>query len=178
MARPRQPVKLLEFKGKKHLTKEEIRQREADEVKPVPKGIKPPAYLSESQKKLFRKLAKQLSKLEIMGETDNDALARLVIAQERFGMPECVCSAIRWHTTGRPNMTRLEKIIYLADMLEPNRDFPGVDELRALAFEDLDAAMAKALESSVKSLRRREMNVYKDTLEAYRWYSRISEQEE
>ena len=84
MARPRQPVKLLEFKGKKHLTKEEIRQREADEVKPVPKGIKPPAYLSESQKKVFRKLAKQLSKLEIMGETDNDALARLVIAQERF----------------------------------------------------------------------------------------------
>ena len=84
MARPREPVKLLEFKGRKHLTKEEIRQREADEVKPVPKGIKPPAYLSESQKKLFRKLAKQLSKLEIMGETDNDALARLVIAQERF----------------------------------------------------------------------------------------------
>ena len=84
MARPREPVKLLEFKGKKHLTKEEIRQREADEVKPVPKGIKPPAYLSESQKKVFRKLAKQLSKLEIMGETDNDALARLVIAQERF----------------------------------------------------------------------------------------------
>lgn len=84
MARPREAVKLLEFKGKKHLTKEEIRQREADEVKPVPKGIKPPAYLSESQKKVFRKLAKQLSKLEIMGETDNDALARLVIAQERF----------------------------------------------------------------------------------------------
>ena len=84
MARPRQPIKLLEIKGKKHLTKEEIRQREADEVKPVPKGIKPPAYLSETQKKLFRKLAKQLSKLEIMGETDNDALARLVIAQERF----------------------------------------------------------------------------------------------
>ena len=84
MARPRQPIKLLEIKGKKHLTKEEIRQREADEVKPVPKGIKPPAYLSESQKKVFRKLAKQLSKLEIMGETDNDALARLVIAQERF----------------------------------------------------------------------------------------------
>lgn len=84
MARPRQPVKLLEFKGKKHLTKEEIRQREASEVKPVPKGIKPPAYLSDSQKKLFRKLAKQLSQLEIMGETDNDALARLVIAQERF----------------------------------------------------------------------------------------------
>ena len=84
MARPREPVKLLEFKGKKHLTKEEIRQREADEVKPVPKGIKPPAYLSESQKKVFRKLSKQLSKLEIMGETDNDALARLVIAQERF----------------------------------------------------------------------------------------------
>lgn len=84
MARPRQPIDLLKYKGKKHLTKEEIRQREADEVKPVPKGIKPPAYLSESQKKLFRKLAKQLSKLEIMGETDNDALARLVIAQERF----------------------------------------------------------------------------------------------
>lgn len=84
MARPRQPVKLLEIKGKKHLTKEEIQSREASEVKPIPKGIKAPDYLSDTQKKTFRKLAKQLSQLEIMGETDNDALARLVIAQERF----------------------------------------------------------------------------------------------
>ena len=132
----------------------------------------------DEQLKLCRDYAIPVDSGELKSPQLLHAKTGAVIAQERFGMPEYVCSAIRWHTTGRPNMTRLEKIIYLADMLEPNRDFPGVDELRALAFEDLDAAMAKALESSVKSLRRREMNVYKDTLEAYRWYSRISEQEE
>ena len=84
MGRPRQPIGLLQTKGKKHLTKDEIQNREASEVKPVPKGIKAPDYLSDTQKKTFRKLAKQLSQLEIMGETDNDALARLVIAQDRF----------------------------------------------------------------------------------------------
>ena len=144
------------------------------------------AMLHDCTKRLDKdeqlKLCREFSIPVDSGELKNPQLLHAktgaVIAQDRFGMPESVCSAIRWHTTGRPNMTRLEKIIYLADMIEPNRDFPGVDELRALAFEDLDAAMAMALASSVKSLRRREMDVYKDTLEAYRWYSRNSELEE
>ena len=50
-------------------------------------------------------------------------------------------------------MTLLEKIIYLADFVEPTRDFPGVEELRELCFEDIDAAMAKGLEMSLEFIR-------------------------
>ncbi len=68
------------------------------------------------------------------------------LCRERFGVPENIESAIRWHTTGRAGMTRLEKIIYLADYIEPTRHgFAGLEELRRAAYEDLDAAMAMAL---------------------------------
>lgn len=58
-------------------------------------------------------------------------------------------NAVRYHTVGRANMTLLEKIIYFADMTEPNRVYKEVDELRALANSDFDAAFAKAIEYSL-----------------------------
>ena len=91
-------------------------------------------------------------------------------AKEFFGANEEICDAIRWHTTGKPDMNPFEKILYLADMIEPNRSFPGVDRLREQAFENLDLAMCCALEGSVASIRNRKMNVYKDTLDACSWY--------
>lgn len=94
-----------------------------------------------------------------------------VAARELFGCPPDICDAIRWHTTGKPNMNLFEKILYLADMIEPNRDFPGVDRLRKLAEEDLDRCMCQALQMSVQILQQRKMQVYKDTLEACQWYS-------
>ena len=66
-----------------------------------------------------------------------------------FGENEAVCSAVCWHTTGRANMTLLEKIIYIADYIEPNRDFIGVDELRKLAFTDLDAAVLLGIQMTI-----------------------------
>ena len=69
-----------------------------------------------------------------------------VIAKKVFGIEdEEVLSAMRWHTTGKENMTNLEKIIYLADLIEPSRKFDGVDEIRELAYKNLDSAMLKAL---------------------------------
>lgn len=65
---------------------------------------------------------------------------------------EEILSAMRWHTTGKTNMTKLEKIIYLADMIEPSRSFKGVDELRELARKDLDLAMLKALTHTIRYL--------------------------
>ena len=73
-------------------------------------------------------------------------------AREVFGVSDSVFSAIEWHTTGRENMTVLEKIVYLADMIEPSRTFPGVDELRALAYSDLDAAMICGLTMSLSAV--------------------------
>ena len=77
------------------------------------------------------------------------------VAARVFGESREVCEAIRWHTTGRANMTTLEKIIYLADYMEPNRDFPGVEKLREAAETSLDAAMILGLEMSIAQLRER-----------------------
>ena len=92
------------------------------------------------------------------------------VAKDRFGCGDEVCSAIRWHTTGRPDMTLLEKILYLADYIEPTRDFPGVEKLRALTREDLDRAMLLGLEMSVEEIRRGGTEPYHDTLDAYAWF--------
>ena len=81
MAGQRQPIELVVANGKKHLTKKEIADRRATEVKPCTDDLTPPAYLTAAQKKQFNKLAEQLVKIKIMGETDVDALARYVTAQ-------------------------------------------------------------------------------------------------
>ncbi|MBQ9662492.1 MAG: bis(5'-nucleosyl)-tetraphosphatase (symmetrical) YqeK [Oscillospiraceae bacterium] len=97
-------------------------------------------------------------------------------ARERFGIPDAVYEAIRWHTTGKPDMTLLEKIIYLADYIEPSRDFPGVEELRELAYEDLDRALLLGLRMTVEEVRSHSEEPYIDTLTACTWYEeRISE---
>ena len=69
-----------------------------------------------------------------------------VIARKVFGIEdEEVLNAMRWHTTGKENMTNLEKIVYLADLIEPSRKFDGIDEIREIAYKELDLAMLKAL---------------------------------
>lgn len=62
---------------------------------------------------------------------------------------EEILNAMRWHTTGRENMTKLEKIIYIADMIEPGRNFPGVQELRQLTFLDLDKGVLEGLNHTI-----------------------------
>lgn len=92
------------------------------------------------------------------------------LARDLFNISDRVYSAIRWHTTGKPDMTLLEKIIYMADYIEPNRDFPGVDKLRKLAYEDLDAAMALGLKMSLEDIRSYGAEPYEVAVSAYEWY--------
>lgn len=80
---------------------------------------------------------------------------------------EEVLDGIRYHTTGRPNMTILEKIIYLSDYIEPNRSFPGVEEVRMLAQKDLDEALIKAISNTIMFLLKKQQPVFPDTLAAY-----------
>ena len=94
------------------------------------------------------------------------ALTGSLVAERIFGENENVVSAICHHTTGRANMTLLEKIIYIADYVEPNRDFPGVEEMRAMAYTDLDRAVLMGLESAVAHVRRQGQGLAPATLEA------------
>ena len=84
MAGQRQPIGLVQANGRKHLTKEEIERRKRTEVQPCTDGIEAPAYLTATQKKQFNKIAGQLQKIKIMGETDVDALARYITAQSLY----------------------------------------------------------------------------------------------
>ena len=82
------------------------------------------------------------------------ALTGSLVAERIFGENAAVVSAIRSHTTGKAGMNLLEKIIYVADYMEPNRDFPGVERLRQLAFTDMDAAVKLGLEYTLEHLKK------------------------
>ena len=81
------------------------------------------------------------------------ALTGSLVAQRIFGENEAVVAAIESHTTGKPAMNTLQKIIYVADYMEPNRDFPGVEEIRHLAYTDLDGALKLGLEMTLAVLK-------------------------
>jgi len=81
------------------------------------------------------------------------ALTGSYVAQRIFGENTAVVSAIAHHTTGKANMSLLEKIIYVADYMEPNRDFDGVEHLRELAYTDLDKALKLGLQMTLQLLR-------------------------
>ena len=89
------------------------------------------------------------------------------IARSVFGADEDICSAILWHTTGRANMTLLEKVIYLADYIEPSRDFEGVEPLRAAVYESLDKGLELGLRMSIEELEANGNPVHHNTQEAY-----------
>lgn len=83
-----------------------------------------------------------------------------ILAKVRWGVEdEEILSAIRCHTTGKKGMSRLDKIIFLADMTSKERDFPGVEKLRKLAKKDLDQAMCKALESTLNFVKEKKQPV-------------------
>ena len=81
------------------------------------------------------------------------ALTGSLVAERVFGESPAVVNAICHHTTGKADMNLLEKIIYVADYMEPCRNFPGVEKLRELAFSDIDAALKLGLEMTLEHLK-------------------------
>ena len=76
-----------------------------------------------------------------------------IVAREHFEIEdEEILSAMRWHTTGKENMSKLDKIIYMADMIEPGRSFPGVDLIRKESFADLDKGLLQGVTHTIKYL--------------------------
>ena len=101
------------------------------------------------------------SAVKLLHSKTGAALAKYV-----FGEDEAVCQTICWHTTGKRDMTLLEKILYIADYMEPTRDFDGVEGLRDLAYVDLDAAVLLGTEMTVEEMRGYGSPVHPNTLAA------------
>jgi predicted HD superfamily hydrolase involved in NAD metabolism len=90
-----------------------------------------------------------------------------VIARKQFGIDdEEVLGAIRYHTSGRAGMTLLEKIVCLADYIEPGRDFPGVHNIREIAEHSLEKALIAGFDSTIRFLLEKGKKVYPDTIMA------------
>ena len=100
------------------------------------------------------------------------ALTGSLVAEHLFGECSAVVSAVRHHTTGKADMRLLEKIIYVADYMEPNRDFPGVERLRELAFTDLDSALKLGLTMTLELLEKQGRTVSPQSCEALQWLNR------
>lgn len=99
------------------------------------------------------------------------------LAEDRYGIsdPE-ILSAITWHTTGKPDMTLLEKILYIADYMEPNRDqAPNLPEVRKLAFVDLDECLFLILKDSIAYLSGRSITIDPMTQTTYEYYKALRE---
>lgn len=77
-----------------------------------------------------------------------------------------IINAVSFHTTGRADMSRLEKIIYLADAIEPNRTYPGIEEIRELAYQNLDEACLVSIQHSIDYVNCRGLYLDHDTVMA------------
>jgi len=93
-------------------------------------------------------------------------LVGAALARDVFGADDEIYNAILWHTTGKANMTLLEKVIYLADYIEPNRDFDGVEDLRKVVWEDLDKGLEMGLAMTVEEMEQMGNPVHHNTLQA------------
>lgn len=93
-------------------------------------------------------------------------------AEKKYGFTnEEILSAIKWHTTGKPDMSLLDKIIYIADYIEPGRDkMPRLDIIRKTAFEDIDICLKLILEDTVTYLKSSNMKIDDTTIKTYDFY--------
>ena len=127
----------------------------------VTKALRPAEQL-----RLAKKLGVALTAFERENPQLLHAKTGAAAARAIFSECEAVCSAICWHTTGKPDMTKLQKIVYLADMIEPNRSYPGVDAIRNAARDNLDAGVLLALERTIAHLREEGFAVCEDSVQA------------
>lgn len=133
------------------------------------------AYKREESVGLCEKWGIEMTSVERSCPELLHAKTSAYIAQNEYGIEdEDVLNAILYHTTGRPNMTLLEKIVYIADYIEPSRpELPRIKEIRKFAFEDIDIALYMIFENSVTHLKSSDFIVDPRTEESYKFYKEV-----
>lgn len=126
------------------------------------------------------KLLKKCRKHDMPVNKEEEAFPELLhakvgayLAEHKYGVTdEEILSAITWHTTGHPDMTLLEKIVYIADYIEPNRDqAPRLPELRELAFQDIDQCLIQILSGTLSYLKEKGGVIDPATNATYEYYT-------
>ncbi len=131
---------------------------------------------NDEKRKLCKKYDIQLNAAEEKNPDLLHAKLGAVLAEEKYGfMSQNIYNAICYHTTGRPAMTDLEKIVYIADYIEPGRKpLDHIDEIRHFAFTDLNMAMVLILENTLDYLEQKQSEIDTLTNETYQYYNNLT----
>lgn len=131
-------------------------------------------YAKEVDDQVFKDLIASYHLDEDLLNWDNNIWHGVVgaykIAEDFSLMDQEIFQAIQRHTVGAREMTLLDKVLYVADYIEPNRDFPGVEEARQIAKESLDKAVAYETAQTIAHLAKKGIPIYPQTLETYNGY--------
>lgn len=132
-------------------------------------------YSSEKKLKLCEKHHIEISEAERKNPGLLHAKLGAYMASERYDVKDPkILHAIQYHTTGCPDMNLLDKIIYIADYIEPNRcEAPNLDEIRHLAFVDIDECLYTILKASLEYLREKDEVIDPMTEASYLYYKEL-----
>lgn len=123
---------------------------------------------AEQQLQLFSQFGIMLTDIEKASPSVWHAYSGALYIKNVLGVDdEDIISSVRYHTTGKADMTLSEKIIYIADLTEVNRDYPDVDVVRALLKDDIDKAIIYVLKYTLKKLSADNKPIHPNTLDAY-----------
>ena len=130
------------------------------------------------EKKLIqicRDHGERISKMEYQNPFLLHGKAGACLARDKFGIDDAnILNAIRYHTTGRPGMTLVEKIVFVADYIEPNRKkADNLTELRRMAFENLDETVLRILEQTLDYLIRTGKEIDRHTVITRDYYKKL-----
>ena len=124
-------------------------------------------YLTKQEHlEICRRYGVALDHMEQGAEKLLHAKSGAALAKYVFGQSDRVFQAILYHTTAREKMSLEEKLLYLADYMEPTRDFPQVEQMRRLAYEDLNRAVLLGVELSIQEMQERNRVIHPNTLQA------------
>lgn len=131
-------------------------------------------YDDDKKLKLCKKYGVKLTEAENNNASLIHSKLGSAVAKEEYGIEDInILNSISYHTTGKPNMSLLEKIIFSADYIEPNRKkILGIDEIRAIIFDDLDEAINLILENTLIHLKKKNMYIDSNSLDAYNFYKK------
>lgn len=132
------------------------------------------AYDSDKYIEMAREYNIEISESEINNPQLLHAKLGAYFARKKFGIDDTeICNAIIYHTTGRPAMTLLEKIVYVADYIEPGRDKANrLKQIREMAFSDIDTAIFMIAEDTVNYLKTDNKYIDSITVDTYNYYKK------
>lgn len=135
-------------------------------------------YSDEKNNEILNRYGKKLDEIELKNHNLIHSKIGAIIAKFEYGFSDDISNAISFHTTGRPNMSILEKIIYLADATEKNRKY--LDKLNILSLEelvdlikrDIDSGLSYVLSYTLKYVLDRNLYIDMNSVEAYNFYKK------